>query len=146
MSLKERIRDELNAARRERDKLRTTLLTTTISEIKNKEIDLRRDLEDGEVVDVIQKAIKRRKEAAEQMRAGNRVDLAEKEESEAEQLAAYLPPQMTEADVRTLVRDAVAGGATTMGAVMGKIAPRIKGVFDGREANRIVKQALEGSA
>lgn len=142
MSLKERIRDELNAARRERDKLRTTLLTTTISEIKNKEIELKRELEDGEVVDVVQKAIKRRKEASEQMRAGNRIDLAEKEENEAELLSAYLPPQMTEADVRALVREAVAGGANSMGAVMGRIAPRIKGVFDGREANRIVKEEL----
>jgi uncharacterized protein len=146
MSLKDRIRDELNNARRERDKLRTTLLTTTISEIKNKEIELKRELGDGEVVDVVQKAIKRRKEASEQMRAGNRIDLAEKEESEAELLSAYLPPQMTEADVRALIREAIDGGATSMGAVMGKISPRIKGVFDGREANRLVKEELEGLA
>jgi len=141
--LKDKIRDDLNAARRERDKLRTTLLTTTISEIRNKEIELQHDLSDGEVVDVIQKAIKRRREAAEQMRAGNRAELAEKEESEAEQLSGYLPPQMSEADVRAMVREAIAGGANTMGAVMGKIAPRIKGVFDGRAANAIVKEELQ---
>ena len=143
MSLKDKIRDDLNAARRERDKLRTMLLTTTISEIRNKEIELKHDLSDGEVVDVIQKAIKRRKEAAEQMRAGARGELADKEEAEAQQLSAYLPPQMGEAEVRALVSEAIAGGANTMGAVMGRIAPRIKGVFDGREANRIVKEALE---
>jgi uncharacterized protein len=143
MSLKERIRDELNGARRERDKLRTTLLTTTISEIKNKEIELKRELADGEVVDVIQKAIKRRKEASEQMRAGNRLDLAEKEDNEADLLSAYLPPQMTEAEVRAMVREAVGAGATSMGAVMGQISGRIKGLFDGREANRIVKEELE---
>lgn len=142
MSLKDTIRDDLNAARRERDKLRTTLLTMTISEIKNKEIEVQHELTDGEVVDVIQKAIKRRREAAEQMRGGNRVELAEKEENEAKLLSAYLPPQMTEDDVRALVREAISGGANTMGAVMGKIAPRIKGVFDGREANRIVKDEL----
>ncbi|HEX6560013.1 MAG TPA: GatB/YqeY domain-containing protein [Longimicrobiales bacterium] len=142
MSLKDRIREELNAARRERDKQRTLLLTTTISEIRNKEIELQHDLSDGEVVDVIQKAIKRRKEAAEQMRAGARPELAEKEEHEAQQLSAYLPPQISEADVRAMVREAIAGGAGTMGAVMGRIAPRIKGVFDGREANRIVKEEL----
>lgn len=142
MSLKDTIRDDLNAARRERDKLRTTLLTMTISEIKNKEIEVQHELTDGEVVDVIQKAIKRRKEAAEQMRGGNRIELAEKEENEARLLSGYLPPQMTEDDVRALVREAISGGANTMGAVMGKIAPRIKGVFDGREANRIVKEEL----
>lgn len=142
MSLKEKIRDDLNAARRERDKPRTMLLTTTISEIRNKEIEVQHDLSDPEVVDVVQKAIKRRREAAEQMRAGARIDLAEKEENEAQQLSAYLPPQMSEADVRTMVREAIAGGATTMGAVMGSIAPRIKGVFDGRAANRIVQEEL----
>lgn len=142
MSLRDTLRDDLNAARRERDKLRTMLLTTTISEIKNKEIELQHELSDPEVVDVIQKAIKRRKEASDQMRAGNRVELAEKEEHEAQQLSAYLPPQMTEAEVRAMVKEALAAGATTMGAVMGRIAPRIKGVFDGREANRIVQEEL----
>jgi uncharacterized protein YqeY len=142
MSLKDRIRDDLNAARRERDKLRTQLLTMTISEIRNKEIELQHELSDPEVVDVVQKAIKRRREAADQMRTGARIELAEKEETEAQQLAAYLPAQMSEADVRALIREAVAGGASTMGAVMGQIAPRIKGVFDGKEANRIVKEEL----
>ncbi|MGQ0813683.1 MAG: GatB/YqeY domain-containing protein [Gemmatimonadota bacterium] len=141
-NLKDRIRDELNAARRERDKARTLLLTTTISEIKNKEIEVQHDLTDAEVVAVVQKAIKRRQEASEQMRAGNRIDLAEKEEAEARLLSAYLPAQMGEAEVRALVREAIADGANTMGAVMGRIAPRIKGVFDGREANRIVKAEL----
>lgn len=144
MSLKEKIREDLNAARRERDKFRTLLLTTTISEIRNKEIELQHDLADPEVVDVVQKAIKRRREAAEQMRAGGRAELADKEEKEAEQLSAYLPPQLGEAEVRQLVRDAIASGATSMGAVMGKIMPHIKGVFDGREANRIVKEELGG--
>jgi uncharacterized protein len=142
MSLKDRIRDDLNAARRERDKNRTTLLTMTISEIKNKEIEVQHELSDQEIVDVVQKAIKRRREASEQMRAGNRLDLAEKEDAEAALLAAYLPPQMSEAEVRALIREAISGGATTMGAVMGKISGKIKGLFDGKEANRIVKEEL----
>jgi uncharacterized protein YqeY len=142
MSLKDRIRDDLNAARRERDKNRTTLLTMTISEIKNKEIEVQHELSNQEIVDVVQKAIKRRREASEQMRAGNRLDLAGKEDAEAALLAAYLPPQMTEEEVRALIREAISGGATTMGAVMGKISGRIKGLFDGKEANRIVKEEL----
>lgn len=142
MSLRDQLRDDLNAARRERDKPRTQLLTMTLSEMKNKEIELKHELTDPEVVDVVQKAIKRRREASEQMRSGGRAELADKEDTEAQMLGTYLPPQLGEAEVRALVREAVAAGATTMGAVMGKIAPTIKGVFDGKEANRIVKEEL----
>lgn len=146
MSLKDKLRDELNAARKERDKIRTVLFTTTLSEIKYKEVELGREATDAEVVDVISKAIKRRREAAEQMRAGNRAELAEKEEQEAALLSQYLPAQLSEAEVREMVRAAIAEGANTMGAVMGKIMPRIKGAFDGKEANRIVKEELEKSS
>jgi uncharacterized protein YqeY len=142
MSLKDQIRDDLNSARRDRDKNRTTLLTMTISEIKNKEIEVQHELSDAEVVDVVQKAIKRRKEASEQMRAGNRLDLADKEDAEATLLSAYLPPQMSEAEVRALIREAIEGGASTMGAVMGKISGKIKGLYDGKEANRLVNEEL----
>jgi uncharacterized protein len=142
MSLKDQIREDLNTARRDRDKNRTTLLTMTISEIKNKEIEVQHELSDPEIVDVVQKAIKRRREASEQMRAGNRLELAEKEDAEAALLSAYLPPQMSEAEVRALIREAIEGGATTMGAVMGRISGKIKGLFDGKEANRLVKDEL----
>ena len=143
MSLKETIRDELNSARRERDKLRTVLYTSTLSEIKYKEVELGREVSDAEVIDVINRAIKRRKEAAEQMRAGNRAELADKEDQEAALLAKYLPAQLSEEEVRGFVREAIARGAGNMGAVMGKIMPRLKGAFDGKEANRIVKEELE---
>ena len=143
MSLKDKIRDELNTARKERDKLRTVLFTTTLSEIKYKEVDLGREADDTEVIDVINKAIKKRREASEQMRAGNRAELADKEDQEAALLSKYLPAQLSETDVRGFVREAIAGGASNMGAVMGKIMPKIKGAFDGKEANRIVKEELE---
>ena len=146
MALKDTIREELNQARRQRDKLRTVLFTTTLSEIKYKEVDLGREVTDAEVIDVVNKAIKRRREAAEQMRAGNRLELAEKEDQEAELLSKYLPAQLSEGEVRTLVREAIAGGAGNMGAVMGKIMPKLKGAFDGKEANRIVKEELEASS
>jgi uncharacterized protein YqeY len=143
MALKEQIRDELNAARKERDKLRTVLLTSTLSEIKYKEVELGREATDADVLDVLNRALKRRKEASEQMRAGNRLDLAEKEEQEAALLTKYLPAQLSEAEVRGFVREAIAGGANNIGAVMGKIMPKLKGAFDGKEANRIVKEELE---
>ncbi|HEY8483469.1 MAG TPA: GatB/YqeY domain-containing protein [Longimicrobiales bacterium] len=140
--LKERIRADLNAARRERDRLRTVLLTTILSDIRNREIEVGHELSDEETQEVLQRGIKRRREAAEQMRAGGRVELAEKEEQEAEVLASYLPAPLTEEEVRRLVREAIAGGATTLGAVMGRIMPEIRGRFDGKEANRIAREEL----
>lgn len=141
-TLKERLRDDLNTARRARDRERTLVLTTTISDIRNREIELGRDATDDDVHEVVQRAVKRRREAAEQMRAGNREDLAVKEDQEAEQLKQYLPAQLSEDEVRGYVREAIAAGASGMGAVMGRIMPRIKGVFDGKEANRIVREEL----
>jgi hypothetical protein len=140
--LKERLRTEMNAARRERDKLRTVLLTTTLSELKNREIELGREAGDEDVLDVIAKGIKKRREAAEQMRAGGRVELAEREEREAALLQEYLPPSLSESEVRAMIEEIVAGGAGAVGPVMGQLAPRIKGRFDAREANRMVREVL----
>lgn len=142
-SLKERLRNDLNNARRERDKLRTMVLTTILSDVRNQEIDQGGEADDAAVVTVVQRAIKRRKEASEQMRAGNRNDLAEKEDQEAAILAVYLPAAMSEDEVREIVRAAIAGGADSIGAVMGKIMGPIKGSFDGKEANRIAREELE---
>lgn len=142
-TLKEKLREALNSARRERDKLRTTVLTTIISDVRNQEIDQGGEADDAAVITVVQRAIKRRREAAEQMRAGNRNDLAEKEDQEAAILAVYLPAAMSEDEVREIVRAAIADGADSIGAVMGKIMSRIKGSFDGKEANRIAREELE---
>ena len=141
-TLKDTIREDLNAARRERDRLRTTVLTTLLSEIRNREIELGHALADGEVHAVVTSAIKRRREAAEQMRAGAREELAQKEEQEAAQLQAYLPPKLGEDEVRAMVREAMAGGAQDLGSVMKALTPKTKGKFDGRELNRIVREEL----
>jgi uncharacterized protein YqeY len=141
-TLRDRLREDENAARRERDKARTLLLTTTLSEVKNREIDLGRAATDAEVIEVVGRAIRTRREAAEQIRAGGRAELADKEEREAEALAAYMPEQLDEAEVRAIVKELVAGGAADIGAVMGGLMPRIKGRFDGKEANRIAREEL----
>src|SRR5690606_36793115 len=86
--------------------------------------------------------IKRRREAAEQMRSGQRVELAEKEEQEAKMLQAYLPPQLDETDVRALVREAIQAGAADLGSVMKAVMPKVKGRFEGKELNRIVREEL----
>ncbi|MBV9108889.1 MAG: GatB/YqeY domain-containing protein [Gemmatimonadetes bacterium] len=143
-TLKDTIREDLNTARLERDKLRTMVLTTFLSEIRNKEIDVGHELADADVHGVATTAIKRRREAAEQMRAGGREELAAKEEQEAAILQAYLPPQLSEDEVRAMVRDAIAAGAKDIGGVMKAVSPRTKGQFDGRELNRIAREELAG--
>ncbi len=142
-TLKEQIRANLNEARRGRDKLRTVLLTTLLSDIRNREIELGREASEADVIEMVNRGIKRRREAAQQMRAGKRNELAEKEEQEASLLAAYLPAQLAEAEVRALIRQAMEEGAQAVGAVMGKIAAQIKGRFDGKEANRLVQEELK---
>jgi uncharacterized protein YqeY len=141
-ALKEQVRTDLNAARKERDKLRITVLTTLLSEIRNREIEIGREAGDEEVRAAIGSAIKRRREAAEQMRAGAREELAAKEDEEAVMLQRYLPPQLGEEEVRGFVREAIAAGAADLGAVMKAVMPLAKGRFEGKELNRIVKEEL----
>src|SRR5690606_4033470 len=102
-SLKERLRADLNAARKERDKFRTTVLSTFLSEVRNREIELGSEATDADIESLLTTAIKRRREASEQMRAGKREELAEKEEAEAALLQGYLPPQLDDAEVRAMV-------------------------------------------
>ena len=141
-TLKERVRADLNTARRERDKLRTTVLTTLLSEVRNREIELGREAGDEDMLALATSAIKRRREAAEQMRAGGREELAAKEEQEAVILQGYLPPQLGEHEVREMIRRAMDGGANNLGSVMKAVSPQVKGRFEGRELNRLVREAL----
>jgi uncharacterized protein YqeY len=143
-SLVEQLRADLTQARKDRDKLRTTTLSTFLSEVKNKEIDLGRAVADDDVRGLLTTAIKRRREASEQMRAGNRPELAEKEDQEGVLLQAYLPPALGEDAVRAMVAEAVAGGAKDVGGVMKVVMPKTKGRFDGKELNRLVREALAG--
>jgi uncharacterized protein len=141
-SLKDQLRSDLNTARKERDKLRTSVLSTFLSEVRNREIELGSEVEDPDVQALLTTAIKRRKEAAEQMRAGKREELAAKEEKEAAMLQTYLPPQLDESEVRDLVRGAIQGGANDLGGVMKVVMPKVKGRFEGKELNRIVREEL----
>ena len=142
--LKDRLRSDLIDARKSRDKLRTVLLSTVLSDVRNREIDMGSDLDSEGVQEVVSRAIKQRRDAEEQMGAGGRTDLAQKEAAEAEILKVYLPPPMTEEEVRALVRQAVQDGAEAMGPLMGRVMPQIRGRFDGKEANRIVREELGG--
>ncbi len=140
--LKTRLRDDLVVVRKARNRLGTVVLTTLLSEVRNGEIELGEELDDEGIQAVVVKAIKQRRDAAEQMLEAGRPELAEKESEEVELLQVYLPPALSESEVQALVREAIETGATEMGAVMGRIIPKIRGRFDGKEANRIVREEL----
>jgi uncharacterized protein YqeY len=143
-ALKARLQSDLNAARKERDKLRTLVLSTILADMKYREIEDMREGDDDTMVQVISKGIKQRKDAAEQMRSGGREELAANEEAQIAILAAYLPESLSEADVRAMVREAIASGAKQVGPLMGVLMPKLRGRFDGKEANRIAREELGG--
>ncbi len=141
-SLRTELESHLADARRARDRQRTVVLSTLLSDLRNREIADGRPAGDETIREVITRAVKQRREAAEQMRAGQREELAEKEEEEIAILSDFLPPPLEEAEVRVIVRELLAEGADQIGQVMGRLMPRIQGRFDGREANRIVREEL----
>ena len=141
-----RLQGDLNSSRKAQDKAGTLLLGTVLSEVKNKKIELRREPTDADVIDVLRKSIKRRRESVEMYTKGNRKDLADKETLEAAALEKYLPAQVGDAELRAAVRAAIAGGATQIGAVMGKVLPQFKGRAEGGTINAIAREELSKQA
>jgi len=140
--LKARIQADLNAARKSRDKLRTLVLSTVLSDLRNQEIDSRSEIDDDGVIGVISRGIKQRKDASEQMRAADRGELADLEDAQSAVLQEYLPAGLSEDEVRAIVREVIDSGVDQMGPLMGEVMPQIRGRFDGKEANRIVREEL----
>ena len=141
MPLFDTLQNDLNTARKAQDKARVLVLGTIFSDAKNRKIELRRELTDEEVVDVLRKGIKRRRESIE-MYAGKRDDLADKERAEVTILESYLPAAVSDAELRTAVQAAIAGGAKQIGAVMGKVLPQFKGRAEGSTINAIAREEL----
>ena len=141
-SLLVRLQADQAAARRAQEKDRVMLLGMVISELKNREIELRHDATDDDITDVIRKAIKRRRESVELYQKANRQDLVDKESFELKALEQYLPAQIDPEAIRAAVRDAIAGGAANVGAVMAKVMPLFKGKADGNTINAIVREEL----
>jgi hypothetical protein len=137
-----RLQADLNASRKAQDKPTTLLLGTVISDVKNRRIELKRDPNDAEVVEVLRKGIKRRRESVEMYEKGGRADLAAKERSEAAALEEYVPAQVGGEELRAAVNAAIAGGATTIGAVMGKVLPQFRGRAEGATINAIAREEL----
>lgn len=145
-ALFDRLQGDLNAARKAQDKPRTLLLGTILADVKNRRIELRRDPTDEEVVDVLRKGIKRRRESAEAYEGAGRAELAEKESAEAALLEVYLPAQADPEEIRAAVRAAIAAGASQIGAVMGRVLPQFKGRADGGTVNAIAREELARQA
>jgi uncharacterized protein len=141
-ALSARVRADLNSARKAQDKPLVLLLGTILADIKNREIEIGREPSDDEVVDVLRKGIKRRRESVELYQKAGRTELADKEAAEVRALEHYLPAQVSDDDIRTAVRAAIASGATNVGAVMGQLMPQFKGRADGARMNAIVREEL----
>jgi uncharacterized protein YqeY len=137
-----RLQADLNAARKSQDAARTLVLGSVIADAKNRGIELRRDLTDDDIVEVVRRGIKRRRESVDAYTKAKRNDLAEKEAAEVRALEGYLPAQAGEDEIRQAVRTAIAGGAANIGAVMGKVVPQFKGRAEGATINAIAREEL----
>jgi uncharacterized protein YqeY len=137
------LRAALNAARKAKDKDRTLVLGTILANLKNREIEVRRPLTDDDVIEVLRKGIKTRRESVEQYTAANRPELAEVERSQIRVLEEFLPAAVDPEEIRGAVRAAIAGGARDVGKVMGQVVPRFKGRADGKVINQIVREELQ---
>ncbi len=149
MSLQEQLVNDMKEAMKARDEVKVSTIRMLRAAIKNKEIEkggTSYKLSDKEIIDVIITAIKQRKDSIEQFTKGNRNDLAEKEKKEAEILQGYLPPQMSEDDIKAEVKKAIAEtGAVSqkdMGKVMKALMPKVAGKADGAVVNRLVKELI----
>jgi uncharacterized protein len=141
----EALRAALTAARKAQDKNRTLVLSTILANLKNREIELKRAMTDEDVIDVLRKGIKTRRESMEQYTAANRPELAEAERFQIAVLEEFLPPAADPEQIRAAVRAAIAGGAKDVGKVMGQVLPQFKGRADGKDINRIVREELQAS-
>lgn len=137
-----RLQSDLTTARKAQDKAQVLLLGTIIADVRNREIELKRDATDDDVIDVVRRGMKKRRESIEMYDKGNRADLARVERAEVEALAAYLPAAVSDEEIRNAVVSAIAAGAANVGAVMGKVMGQFKGRADGAAINAIVREEL----
>lgn len=137
-----RLQADLATSRKAQDKAATLLLGTIISDIKNREIELKRDATDDDILEVMRKGIKRRRESIDMFEKGNRPELAAQELAQVRLLEAYLPAGPGVDEIRAAVREAIAGGARNVGAVMAAVMPRFKGRAEGGAINSVAREEL----
>lgn len=146
MTLKEKLSDDMKAAMRAKESEKLATIRLINAAIKQREVDERIELGDDQVLSVIEKMIKQRKDSSTQFEAGGRQDLADKEKAEITVLAAYMPAQMSDAEVQAAVAEAVqqsgAAGPQDMGKVMAVLKPKLAGRADMTAVSGMVKAAL----
>jgi len=148
VTLKERITEDMKAAMRGSDKERLSTIRMLQAGIKQREVDERITLDDAQVIAVLEKMVKQRKESIVQFEQGGRADLADKEKAEIALLQAYLPAQLSAAEVDTIIQEAIAatGAASVkdMGKVMGVVKSKAAGRTDMGAVSARIKAALGG--
>lgn len=148
MSLKARVNEDMKAALRGGDKLRLGTIRMLMAGVKQREVDDRREMTDAEVLQIVEKLIKQRRESAVQFASGGRTDLETKELAEARILADYLPAQLDEAEIQALLDEAIqstgAAGMKDMGKVMNALRPKVQGRADMGQISNLVKARLAG--
>jgi uncharacterized protein YqeY len=150
MTLLDRIEGAMRDAMRARDNRRTQTLRMAMAAAHNRKIELRRDLTDDEVVEVLGRQVKQRRESIDVYRAAGREDRAADEEAEAAILAEFLPEQLGASELESLARSAItetgASSPADMGRVMGRLVPQVRGRADGRVVSDLVKRLLAEGA
>jgi uncharacterized protein YqeY len=141
--LADALRAALNAARKAQQKDRILVLGTILANVKNRELELGQAPTDEEVVEVLRKGIKIRREAYEQFSAAKRTDLADVELGQVRVLEEFLPPAAQAAEIRAAARAAIEAGAKDLGKVMSMVMPQFKGRAEGRLINQIVREELQ---
>jgi uncharacterized protein YqeY len=141
-ALRDRLREELNASRKAQHKAVTLVLGSVLADIENFAIAQKRELTDDDIVEVLRKGVKRRRESVDAFQKAGRAELAAQEQLEIDTLERFLPAQVSDDDLRAAVRSAIAEGATAIGAVMGKVTPQFKGRAEGSTISRIAREEL----
>lgn len=146
MNLSERLNEDMKQAMRSQDKFKLSVIRMVRSAIKNIEIDQRRTLDDNEVLEVLSREIKQRKDSLQEFSKAGRDDLTENLQAEIAILMEYLPQQLTEEEVKAIVQQTIqevgASSKADMGKVMGALMPKVKGLADGKIVNQYVQQLL----
>ncbi|HEY6872161.1 MAG TPA: GatB/YqeY domain-containing protein [Geobacteraceae bacterium] len=146
MALRERLSEEMKEAMKARDDLRLSVIRMIRSAVKNRDIELKRELNDQEIVDVVSTLVKQRRESIRLFSEAGRQDLVEKEEKELAILLGFLPQQLSREEVAGLVARIIAEcgaqGAKDMGRVMKALMPHVAGRADGKLVSDLVREQL----
>ncbi len=145
-TLKSRLQDDMKNAMRAKEKDRLVVIRGTIAAIKQREIDEQIELDDTQVLAILDKLVKQRRDSAQQFRDAERLDLAEKEDMEMAILQEYLPVALTESEIALLIDEAIStSGAQSMkemGKVMAMLKPKVQGRADMSQVSTLIKQKL----